>query len=181
MFVEKRQFFNRNNQRLNNIIVSLNSQFTVVLNGIICFSVRFCDNSLLVLKMRFQVFSFASKKVQGFSRDMKILMSLLSVSFHLQKCVSVFWNFDFYPRYLGKHPLWSCNQSHFLRNSHKSLRHSLVDERQLKTLIPKKLSPIWLLPFCSSKPVHFFKFPFRETEFLRNTFPTSFENVSFSQ
>ena len=44
----------------------------VVLNGIICFSVRFCDNSLLVLKMRFQVFSVASKKVQRFSSDRKI-------------------------------------------------------------------------------------------------------------
>ena len=42
------------------------SQFTVVLNGIICFSVRFCDNSLLVLKMHFQDFSFASKKYKAF-------------------------------------------------------------------------------------------------------------------
>ena len=70
--------------------MSLNSQFNVVLNGIICFSVRFCDNSLLVLKMRFQVFSFTSKKVQGFSSDRKILMSLLSVLFHLHNRVSAF-------------------------------------------------------------------------------------------
>ena len=68
----------------------LNSQFTVVLNGIICFSVQSCDNSPLVLKMRFQVFSFASKKVQGFCRDRKMLMSLLSVPFHLQNLVSIF-------------------------------------------------------------------------------------------
>ena len=40
--------------------------------------------------MRFQVFSFTSKKVQGFSSDRKILMSLLSVLFHLQNNVSVF-------------------------------------------------------------------------------------------
>ena len=66
------------------------SQFNAFLNGIICFSVRFCDNSLLMLKMRFQAFSFASKKVQGFSSDRKILMSLLSVLFHLQNRVSVF-------------------------------------------------------------------------------------------
>ena len=46
--------------------ISLNSQFNVVFNGIIWFSLQFCDNSLLVLKMRFQVFSFASTKVQGF-------------------------------------------------------------------------------------------------------------------
>ena len=82
--------------------ISLNSQFTVVLNGIICFSVRFCDNSLLVLKMRFQVFSFVSKKVQGFSSDRKILMPLLSVLFRLKNRASVFLNFNFQPRYLGK-------------------------------------------------------------------------------
>ena len=70
--------------------ISLISQLTVVLNGIICFSVRFSDNSLLMLKVRFQIFSFASKKVQGFSSDRKILMSLLSVLFHLQIRVSVF-------------------------------------------------------------------------------------------
>ena len=56
--------------------ISLNSQLTAVLKSIFCFSVRFCDNSLLVLKMRFQVFSFERKKVQGFSSDRKILMSL---------------------------------------------------------------------------------------------------------
>ena len=43
--------------------------------------------------MRFQAFSFASKKVQEFSSDRKILMSLLLVFFnHLQNRVSVFWN-----------------------------------------------------------------------------------------
>ena len=55
---------------------------------IICFSVRFSDNSLLVLRMGFQVFSFASKKLQGFSSDTKILMSLLSMLFHLKNCLS---------------------------------------------------------------------------------------------
>ena len=64
--------------------------FTAVLNGIICFSIRFCDNSILVSKMSFQAFSFASKKVQGFSSDRKILMSMSSVLFHLQNCVTVF-------------------------------------------------------------------------------------------
>ena len=70
--------------------MSLNSQFTAVLNDIICFSIRFCDNSILVLKMRFQAFPFVSKKVQRFSGDRKILMSMLSVLFHLQNRVSVF-------------------------------------------------------------------------------------------
>ena len=40
--------------------------------------------------MGFQVFSFASKKVQGFSSDWQILMALFSVLFHIQKRVSVF-------------------------------------------------------------------------------------------
>ena len=70
--------------------MSLKSQFTVVLNDIIFFSVRFCDNSLLVLKLRFQVFSFASKKVQGSSSDRKILMLLLAVLFHLQNVSQFF-------------------------------------------------------------------------------------------
>ena len=69
--------------------MSLISQFVVVLDGIICFSVQFCDNSLLVLKMRFQVFSFASKKTQRFSSDKKILMLLLSVFFHLKSRASI--------------------------------------------------------------------------------------------
>ena len=69
--------------------ISLNGQFIVVWDAIICFSVRFCDDPLLVLKMHFQVFSCPSKKVQGFSSGRKILMSLLSVLFHLQDRVLV--------------------------------------------------------------------------------------------
>ena len=63
---------------------------TVVLDGLICFSARFYKNLLLMLKMRFQVFCFSSKKVQGVSSDRKIIMSLLSVHFHQQNRVSVF-------------------------------------------------------------------------------------------
>ena len=48
-------------------------------------------------------------------------MSLLSLPFHLQNLVSVFWNFNFYPIYLGKRSLCPWNQLHFLRNSDKSL------------------------------------------------------------
>ena len=72
---------------MNILHLILNSQFTVVLDDIIYFSVQFCNNSLLVLKMHFQVFSFAGKKVQGFPSDRKILMFLLSVLFHLQNHV----------------------------------------------------------------------------------------------
>ena len=66
------------------------------------FFVRFCNNSLLVLKMHFEVFSLASKKVQGFSSDRKILMPLLPVLSHLQIRVSVFLNFNFKPILIGK-------------------------------------------------------------------------------
>ena len=128
---------------------TLNSQFSVVLDGVICFSVRFSENLLLVLKMRFQVFFFASKKVQGFSSDRKILILLLSVLFYLQNRVSVYWNFNFWPRYLGKRSLCPRNQPHFLRNSDKSLlsprkkqikrnrRHGFVNKRQLKIVMSK--------------------------------------------
>ena len=70
---------------------------TPVLNrvNVICFSARFCDNSLSLLKMRFQVFSPVSKKVQGFYSDRNILMSLLSLLSHLQNRVSAFLNFNF--------------------------------------------------------------------------------------
>ena len=70
--------------------ISVNSQIIVVLNGRICFSVRFCDNSLLVLK----TFSLASKKVQGFYIDRKIFMLLQSLLFYLQNRVSDFKNFN---------------------------------------------------------------------------------------
>ena len=69
---------------------SLNIQVIVALDGMICFSVRFCDNSLLVLKIRSQVFSFARKKTQGFRSDRKIVMLLLSVLF-IYKTVSQFF------------------------------------------------------------------------------------------
>ena len=41
---------------------SLNSQFTVLLNGLTCFFVHFRDKSLLALNMYFLVFCFARKK-----------------------------------------------------------------------------------------------------------------------
>ena len=41
-------------------------QFIVVLDGIISFSGRFCDNLQLVLKMRLQVFLSQAKRYQGF-------------------------------------------------------------------------------------------------------------------
>ena len=77
--------------------ISLNSQF-IVLDGIICFSVRFCDNSLLVLKMCFQVFSFASKKAQGFSSNRKIIYKTVSQFFEiLIFSLDIWGNFHYVP------------------------------------------------------------------------------------
>ena len=70
--------------------ISLKSQFHFILNGTICCSVRFCNNLRLALRMRFQVFPFASRKVQGFSSDRKILMLLQLLLIHLQNRVSDF-------------------------------------------------------------------------------------------
>ena len=90
--------------------MSLDSQFTVVLDGIIYFSARFCNNSLVVLKMHFQVFSVASKKVQGFSSDRKILMSLLSVLSNLQKR---FLKFQFLAKIFGEKFIMSLKSTSF--------------------------------------------------------------------
>ena len=94
------------NQFLNNIIYHYVANF--------CFSVSFCNNSLLVSKM------LGSKKVQGFSSNRKILMSLQSLLFHLQKRVSVFGNFNLEPRFLGKNTSCPWNQPHFLKKSDKT-------------------------------------------------------------
>ena len=61
-----------------------------VFDGIISFSVRFYDNSLLLLKMCFQVFSFASKKVQGTFSDKRYYCRYYQCSF-ISKTVSQFF------------------------------------------------------------------------------------------
>ena len=53
----------------------LNSQFTSVLNGIICFSVRFCDSSLLVFKKC--IFRSCLSQAKRYKGDREILMLLL--------------------------------------------------------------------------------------------------------
>ena len=47
-----------------------------------------------IIQIPFRVFYFENKKLQGFSSGRKILVSLLSLLFHLQNRVSVFWNFN---------------------------------------------------------------------------------------
>ena len=147
----------------------------------------------MVLKMRFQVFSLASKRVQGFSSDRNILILLLSVLFHctknevfhwiFSKCdqiwsklqiwshllkkslmgnlifyamfyvqnrVSVFWNFNFYSRHLGKRSLYP-----------RFCRRRTAEDNKPKI----NVSWVYLVTFCSSKLVHFFKCSFREIYF----------------
>ena len=106
----------------------------------ICFSVRFRDNSLLVLKMRFQLFSFASKKVHGFSSGRKILMLLLSVLFHLQNCVSIFEILIFIQ------DIWG--------NVHYVTEINLISEGSLIKafyLVNKTMSKKYETPFCRQK------------------------------
>ena len=66
------------------------TSYIIILDGITYSSVQFYNSSLLVFKLRFQVFSLSCKKVQGFSIDRKLLMSLLSVLFHIPNRVSIF-------------------------------------------------------------------------------------------
>ena len=46
--------------------ILLNSQFAVILNGIIFFIVRFCDSSLLGLKFFFRFFLSQARRYKGF-------------------------------------------------------------------------------------------------------------------
>ena len=63
--------------------------------------------------MRFQVFSFATKKVQVVSSDRKILKSLLSVLFHLQNCLT-FLKFEFLAKIFGEAFIKSLKSTSFL-------------------------------------------------------------------
>ena len=126
----------------------LNSQFIVV---IICFSVRFCNSSLLVLKMCFQFFSFVSKKVERVSSDRKILISLLLVSFYLQNCLS-FLKIKFLAKIFGEtfmslkstsffKELWYKPLIYLAKQTKRNLRQVFLEERQLKTIMPKQSFP----------------------------------------
>ena len=47
---------------MNKHYISLNSQFIVVLDGIVCFSLRFCDNLLFSVKYAFSAPFFCKQK-----------------------------------------------------------------------------------------------------------------------
>ena len=74
------------------------------------------DNSLLVLKMSFQVFSLVSKNIQLFSSGKKILMLLLSVLFYLS---SQFFEILIFSQDIYRNILYVSEIKHFLRNSDK--------------------------------------------------------------
>ena len=60
-----KDIINAYNCFLKNAVFSIkasNGQFIIVLDGIICFSVRVCDNSLLVLKISFSGLFFLKQK-----------------------------------------------------------------------------------------------------------------------
>ena len=72
-------------------------------------------------------------KVQGFSSDKKILMSLWSLLAHLQNGVSVFWNSNFESILLGKRTSCPWNQLHFLRESDKRLLSPKQQKKKSET------------------------------------------------
>ena len=69
-----------------------------------------------MLKIHLHVFFFKSKKLQGFSSDRKILMSLLSALFHVQNRVLVF-EISILAKIFGEMFIMSLKSPHFLRNS----------------------------------------------------------------
>ena len=129
----------------------LHSQFTVVLHDILFFSVPSCNNLLLVLKMFFQIFSFASKKLKVIFSGRKMIIPQQLLLFHLQICVS---NFKFFEILIFRQHIWgnihyvheiNLNSSGTLikafyfprKTNQKKSETTFVNERQLKTIIPK--------------------------------------------
>ena len=86
--VEKRPVFEPKQAMNKEHHISLYSQFVVVLYAIILFFflVPFCDNSLLVLKMRFRVFSLARKKFFQWQKDINVVV--ISVFSSTKSCLS---------------------------------------------------------------------------------------------
>ena len=69
--------------------LSLSGQFIVVWDAIICFSVRFCDDPLPVLKMYFQVFFFPKQKgTRVFQWQENINVVVISTLSSTKPCLS---------------------------------------------------------------------------------------------
>ena len=133
----------------------------------------------LVLKIRFQFSSFATKKVQGFSsgRETIVIITLSS-----QNRVSILWiffeSFNLELRFLGKCTWCPWNQPHFLTKSNKSPYLLCKKKGNLRQFcrwttaegdnVKINLSSNIPLSFCSSKFVHFFKISFREKRVFKS-------------
>ena len=128
---------------------SFNRQFTTVLNIIICFSVRFWDNSLLVLKMTFQVFLFRKqKRYKGFQWQEDINVVVTGALLCTKPCLS-FLKFWCLAKIFGKtfilslksilfrKELWEKPFISRTKQFKRNLRHAFADERQLKIKMPK--------------------------------------------
>ena len=121
-FVEKWQFFNQNNQWLNNIMYHEKPIYCSFEWHNLFFStiLRF---SLLVLKIRFEVYPFTSENVHRFSISREIFhVVVISANSSTKPCLS-FWNFNFQPRYLVKRSLFPWNQLYFLYAMTKTVYH----------------------------------------------------------
>ena len=156
--------------------ISLNNQFTIVLNGIIFFPVPFCDNSLLVLKMPFQVYSFTSKKVQVFFNDRKMLLSLLSLLFEISTFSQDIWgnihcvckiNLISYGTLIKA--LYLPSKTNLKKSETQFCRRKTAKDGNVKINVSSNIPCTFLL--------------FEANAFLQIFFPKknwSFENVSFS-
>ena len=136
-----------------------------------------------MLKMRFQAFPFVSKKVQRFSGDRKILMSMLSVLFHLQNRVSVFeilifsqdiWGDVHYVPEINLISLWTQLKAFYLPNK---TTWKKSETRFCRRKTPEDNNAIIAVP---NIPCTFFLFKARTFLQLfskKFSFPGSFENV----
>ena len=145
--VEKRPIFEPKQAMNKEHHISLYSQFVVVLHAIIFFFlVPFCDNSLLVLKMRFQVFSLARKNFFQWQKDINVVV--ISVFSSTKLCLSfskvLFSAKVFYETFIMSlkstsfpKELWWKSFISRANKIKRNLRPYFVDERQMKMIIPK--------------------------------------------
>ena len=149
LFIEKRQFFQSKQPMTKEHPISLNWQFTVVLNGIICFSVQFCNNSLLVFKMRLKYFLSQAKRyniIFQWQEDINVVV--ISTLSSTKLCLS-FLIFEFLAKIFGETFIMSLKSTWFpkalwwkpftsrAKQFKRNLRHDFADERQLKIIMPK--------------------------------------------
>ena len=71
-------------------IKASNGQFIIVLDGIICFSMRVCDNSLLVLKISFSGLFFRKQKgTRVFQWQEDIVVVFISAFSSTKSCLRI--------------------------------------------------------------------------------------------